>query len=167
MGRVGAVPVRGSPTRARPRRFPVPFALCRGGTILSAPRVHPPSAGRFRATPDSFRPETSRPFHYTAHNSRAAKKICTLRNFLDNAEPLEHNTFMNKLTTAKRAAVVAALVEGNSIRSTVRMTGASKPTILKLLADLGTICAAYQDEMIRNVKAARPDKHHVQESAEG
>jgi IS1 family transposase len=62
---------------------------------------------------------------------------------------------MNKLTTAKRAAVVAALVEGNSIRATARMTNVSKPTILKLLGDLGAICAAYQDEMIRNVKAAR------------
>ena len=62
---------------------------------------------------------------------------------------------MNKLNTAKRAAVVATLVEGNSIRATARMTNVSKPTILKLLGDLGAICAAYQDEMIRNVKAAR------------
>jgi hypothetical protein len=62
---------------------------------------------------------------------------------------------MNKLTTAKRVAVVAALVEGNSINSTARMTGVSKPTILKLLADLGTVCAAYQDEIIRNVKTRR------------
>ena len=33
---------------------------------------------------------------------------------------------MNKLTPAKRAAVVAALVEGNSIRANVRMTGIAK-----------------------------------------
>ena len=62
---------------------------------------------------------------------------------------------MNKLTTAKRTAAVAALVEGNSVRSTARMTGVSKPTILKLLADLGTICAASQDETIRNIRARR------------
>jgi len=62
---------------------------------------------------------------------------------------------MNKLNTAKRVAVVAALVEDNSVRATARMTNVSKPTILKLLGDLGAICAAYQDEMIRNVKAAR------------
>jgi transposase len=48
---------------------------------------------------------------------------------------------MNKLTTAKRTAVAAALVEGNSIRATSRMTNVSKPTILKLLAQFGTICA--------------------------
>jgi IS1 family transposase len=62
---------------------------------------------------------------------------------------------MNKLTAAKRAAVVAALVEGNSIRATVRMTGVSKPTVLKLLTDLGAVCQVYQDETIRSVKAAR------------
>jgi len=32
---------------------------------------------------------------------------------------------MNKLTTQKRVQVLGALVEGNSIRSTVRMTGVS------------------------------------------
>ena len=42
---------------------------------------------------------------------------------------------MNKLSTAARVQVIAALVEGCSINSTVRMTGVSKPTILKLLAD--------------------------------
>jgi IS1 family transposase len=62
---------------------------------------------------------------------------------------------MNKLSTAKRAAVVAALVEGNSIRATARMTDVSKPTILKLLAELGAACARYQDETIRNVRARR------------
>jgi transposase-like protein len=35
---------------------------------------------------------------------------------------------MNKLSNAERARVVAALVEGNSIRATVRMTGAAKNT---------------------------------------
>jgi len=62
---------------------------------------------------------------------------------------------MNQLTTAKRVAVVAALVEGNSIRSTARMTGVSKPTILKLLADLGTACAAFHNATVRNLRAQR------------
>lgn len=56
---------------------------------------------------------------------------------------------MNKLTTAKRAQVVAALVEGNSIRATARMTGVAKNTVVKLLADLGDACAKYQDEHLR------------------
>jgi len=64
-------------------------------------------------------------------------------------------TSMNRLSREKRAAVVAALVEGNSIRATARMTDVSKPTILKLLADLGPACAEYMDAIIRNVRARR------------
>jgi transposase len=44
---------------------------------------------------------------------------------------------MNKLSDAKRAQVVSAIVEGCSIRSIVRMTGVSKNTIAKLLVELG------------------------------
>jgi IS1 family transposase len=62
---------------------------------------------------------------------------------------------MNKLDTADRVRVISALVEGCSIRSTVRMTGISKKAVTKLLVDLGTACAAYHDEHVRNVKAKR------------
>ena len=62
---------------------------------------------------------------------------------------------MNKLNQKLRAQVVAALVEGASINSVVRMTGVSKPTVLKLLANLGTACAKYQDEKLRNLKCRR------------
>src|SRR5216683_7763148 len=62
---------------------------------------------------------------------------------------------MNKLSAAKRTAVIAALVEGNSIRATSRITDVSKPTVLKLLADLGRVCAAYHDEFVWNLQAER------------
>jgi IS1 family transposase len=62
---------------------------------------------------------------------------------------------MNKLSTAKRVAVVTALVEGCSIRSTVRMTGVSKNTIAKLLLELGAACTRYQDETLRNLPCKR------------
>ena len=62
---------------------------------------------------------------------------------------------MNKLSMDKKVAVVSALVEGCSIRSTVRMTGVSKGTILRLLAEVGTACAEYQDIALRNVPAKR------------
>ncbi|NOT97034.1 MAG: IS1 family transposase [Nitrospira sp.] len=58
---------------------------------------------------------------------------------------------MNKLTQAKRVQIISALVEGNSIRATCRMTGAAKGTVLKLLVDLGKACAAYQDRTLRNL----------------
>ena len=62
---------------------------------------------------------------------------------------------MNRLSSDRRVRVVAALVEGNGINATARITGVSKPTILKLLADLGTACAAYQDRVLRNLASRR------------
>ncbi|HVG33925.1 MAG TPA: IS1 family transposase [Pyrinomonadaceae bacterium] len=62
---------------------------------------------------------------------------------------------MNKLTTDRRKQVIAALVEGNSIRATVRMTGVAKNTIVKLLEDVGEVCANYQDEVMRNLSCRR------------
>ena len=44
---------------------------------------------------------------------------------------------MNRLDPIERAQVVAALVEGNSIRSTARMTGIARNTVSKLLVELG------------------------------
>jgi len=62
---------------------------------------------------------------------------------------------MNKLSTAQRTRIVAALVEGNSIRATCRMTGAAKNTVVKLLVDLGTACEAYQDRVLRDLPCQR------------
>ncbi len=55
---------------------------------------------------------------------------------------------MNRLSTDRRAQIIGSLVEGNSIRATVRMTGAAKNTITKLLVDLGEACAEYQDGVL-------------------
>jgi IS1 family transposase len=62
---------------------------------------------------------------------------------------------MNNLPLDKRTAVVAALVEGNSIRATCRMTGVAKGTVLKLLVDLGRACERYQRETLVNLKCKR------------
>jgi len=51
--------------------------------------------------------------------------------------------------------VVACLVEGNSIRATVRMTGVAKNTVTKLLVDLGTACSIYQDSAMRDLSCER------------
>lgn len=64
---------------------------------------------------------------------------------------------MNQLTQEERTRVVACLVEGNSIRATVRMTGIAKNTVAKLLVDLGRVCSEYQDKHLRNLKC-----RHVQ-----
>jgi IS1 family transposase len=62
---------------------------------------------------------------------------------------------MNSLTHEERIRVVAALVEGNSIRSTSRMTGIARNTITKLLVDLGEACMQYHDAHVRNVRVRR------------
>ncbi len=62
---------------------------------------------------------------------------------------------MNCLDNSTRAKVVSCLIEGCSVRATVRMTGVSKPTIIKLLADLGAACAVYHDRYVRNLKVRR------------
>jgi IS1 family transposase len=62
---------------------------------------------------------------------------------------------VNKLSSEQRTKVIAALVEGNSIRATCRMTGTAKGTVIKLLADVGKACAEYQDETLTNIHSRR------------
>ena len=91
---------------------------------------------------------------------------------------LEHLTrstvTMNKLSTEKRAAIIRALTEGNSIRGTARMVGVSKTTVLKLLVEVGEFCAFYHDQRVRNVPATRIEADEIwafvgtkQKNAEG
>jgi IS1 family transposase len=61
----------------------------------------------------------------------------------------------NVISMAKKVAVISALVEGCSVRSTSRMTGVSKGAVLRLLVSVGNACAAYQNKAIRNVAAKR------------
>ena len=62
---------------------------------------------------------------------------------------------MNQLTKDKRVRVIAALVEGNSIRATVRMTSVAKNTVTKLLRDIGQACEQYHDEVMVELPCKR------------
>lgn len=62
---------------------------------------------------------------------------------------------MNKLSWERRAQIIAALVEGNSIRSTCRMTGAAKGTVIKLLEVAGKACLEYHDKTVRDLTSRR------------
>jgi len=62
---------------------------------------------------------------------------------------------MNQLSTQRRSQVISCLVEGMSIRSTVRITGVAKNTIVKLLAEVGQACADYQNEVLQNLDSTR------------
>jgi IS1 family transposase len=62
---------------------------------------------------------------------------------------------MNRLSIEEQVRVVASLVEGNSLRSTVRMTGIHRTTIQKLLVDLGKACHEYQRKTLVNLTCQR------------
>lgn len=62
---------------------------------------------------------------------------------------------MNRLDATRRAQVIASLCEGNSIRSTVRLTGVAKNTVVKLLVELGAACSEYQDKVFRKLTLKR------------
>lgn len=62
---------------------------------------------------------------------------------------------MNRLSKQARIQVLAALIEGNSIRATSRLTGVAKGTILKLLGEVGVACANYQDKTLHNLYCRR------------
>src|SRR5262245_49575239 len=61
----------------------------------------------------------------------------------------------NVLSNADRTAVVSALVEGNSIRATARMTGVARNTVTKLLLDLADVCAEYSRAKLVNLPCKR------------
>jgi hypothetical protein len=62
---------------------------------------------------------------------------------------------VNRLSIERRGQVVSCLIEGMSIRATVRITGVAKNTVVKLLADLGEACAEYQDAVLTNLPCGR------------
>ena len=62
---------------------------------------------------------------------------------------------MNRLTSEQRAKVISRLIEGNSVRSTVRITGVAKKTVMRLVFEVGTFCAEYQNRVFQNLKCER------------
>jgi IS1 family transposase len=62
---------------------------------------------------------------------------------------------MNTLAQDKKLTILNAMIEGNSIRSTERMTGVHRDTIMRLAARTGEQCRDFLDMRIRNVRAER------------
>lgn len=62
---------------------------------------------------------------------------------------------MNRLPIERRAEVIRCLVEGCSIRSTGRITKASKNTIQKLTIEVGQACLDYQDRAFHDLQCKR------------
>lgn len=62
---------------------------------------------------------------------------------------------MNKLPAEKRIQVIQCLLEGMSIRGTVRMTGASKGAVLRLVAEVGPACERFHRRFVHDVPCKR------------
>lgn len=68
---------------------------------------------------------------------------------------------MNVLTEFRRASIVRAQVEGNSIRATARLTGTAKATVLKLLIEVGEFCSLYQDYVLTRLPCTRIEADEI------
>jgi IS1 family transposase len=62
---------------------------------------------------------------------------------------------MNRLPLQKQVSVLNMMVEGNSIRSTERMTGVHRDTIMRLIERTGDGCVQFLDKRVRGVQAKR------------
>lgn len=62
---------------------------------------------------------------------------------------------MNKLSLEQKAQIIKVLCEGNSIRSTARITDTAINTVIKLLREVGAACLAYQDKTMHNLPCAK------------
>jgi IS1 family transposase len=62
---------------------------------------------------------------------------------------------MNRTPLARRVQIINCLVEGNSIRSTERMTDTHRDTIMRLLVQVGTGCAEIMDQQMRGLNCQR------------
>jgi len=62
---------------------------------------------------------------------------------------------MNRLSLARRTQIVGALVEGNSIRSTERMTNTHRDTIMRLMVEVGRGCEKLHNEQMQNLSCKR------------
>jgi len=62
---------------------------------------------------------------------------------------------VNKLSLERKAQVIKVLCEGNSIRSTARITNTAINTVVRLLREVGAACLEYQDNNLRNLSCQR------------
>jgi len=62
---------------------------------------------------------------------------------------------MNKLSIDRKSQIIKVLCEGNSIRSTARITDTAINTVVKLLKEVGAACLDYQDKVMHNIPSKK------------
>lgn len=68
---------------------------------------------------------------------------------------------MSFLSLAKQTEIIGGLVEGNSIRSMERQSGAHRDTIMRLALRVGEGCAKIMDEEMRNLTCNRIEADEI------
>ena len=68
---------------------------------------------------------------------------------------------MNKLSLARRAAVIRGLIDGASIRAIARMTQTDKDTVTRILCEVGEFCSIYQHHALRNLPCKRIEADEI------
>ncbi len=62
---------------------------------------------------------------------------------------------MNRLSLGRQTQIINCLIEGNSIRSTERMTETHRDTIMRLMVQIGDGCSKLLDERMQNLNCRR------------
>ena len=62
---------------------------------------------------------------------------------------------VNRLSIERRTQAIGALVEGNSIRATERMTNTHRDTVMRLMVEVGKGCERIMNEKMRNLSCKR------------
>ena len=62
---------------------------------------------------------------------------------------------MNRIPLNRRTQIINCLVEGNSIRSTERLTNTHRDTIMRLMVEVGGGCANLMNEEMRDLSCQR------------
>jgi IS1 family transposase len=62
---------------------------------------------------------------------------------------------VNRLPLRIRSQIVSCLIEGNSIRSTERMTNVHRDTVMRTLVEVGNGCATVMDQEMRDLSCRR------------
>jgi IS1 family transposase len=74
---------------------------------------------------------------------------------IDIRERLTYSKYMNTLPLDKKLTILSAMIEGNSIRSTERMTGVHRDTIMRLVTRTGEQCQSFLDRKVRGIRAEK------------
>jgi IS1 family transposase len=110
-----------------------------------------PTAVSAAISPESWSPLAKKqPAVRVIRSSSATVKTRVPAGFWCNAN-LTVEEIMYELKEEKKVAVIAAMVEGNSIRSVERMTGVHRDTIMRLVVRVGQSCERLLDERMRHL----------------